>query len=313
MNLKSTGLVIIVSILVLVNAYFFITVIRGANNTPGPIFNTTQAFIEPPNQVTFSPVFKGNSGSVELDAKSAVVYDLKADRNLYEKNIKEKLPVASLTKILNAIVVWEKFSPSDEVTISPSSIKVDGERQDLYAGETLTVNSLVKLMLVESSNDAAYALRDFAAGRQIDLVGEMNTKALGLGMRDTLIKDPAGLDDSAYSTVSDLVKAVRYALRYDPIWSFSRQATTMVVSVDGKISHEIKNTNQLLGVLPDIIGGKTGYTEGSLGCIILIIDMPSGEGLTSQNDKIIAVILGSRGRFEDMKKLVAWTKSSYQW
>ena len=50
-----------------------------------------------------------------------------------------------------------------------------------------------------------------------------------------------------------------------------------------------------------------------MGCIILIIDMPSGEGLTSQNDKIIAVILGSRGRFEDMKKLVAWTKSSYQW
>ncbi len=311
MNGRLTACTIIIAILALVNAYFFIVVIRPPVEGSGAVFTTAQAFIAPPNPVSYLPLLDTSVRDVNLDAKSAIIYDVKSDRNLFEKNINVKLPVASLTKILNAVVVWEKFSPNDQVTVQASAVKVDGEKQDLYLNETLSINNLIQLMLVESSNDAAYALRDYAASQQIDLVKEMNLKVVALGMRDTQFLDVAGLNDSGYSTASDLVKAVRYALRYDAIWNFSRELTATVDSSDGKISHVIKNTNQLLGVLSDIIGGKTGYTESALGCIILIVDAAPKTG--DQNGKIIAIVLGSHNRFEDMKNLITWAKRAYRW
>jgi D-alanyl-D-alanine carboxypeptidase len=306
MDRRLTALTVIIAVLVLVNAYFFISVLGAPAEAPGPIFNTAQAFIAPPNQVSYLPILDTSMSEVKLDAKAAIVYDVKADRNLFERNIKEQLPVASLTKILNTIVVWERFSPSAEVVVQASAVKVDGERQDLYENEHLSVSDLVQLMLIESSNDAAYALRDYAASQQVDLIKEMNLKALALGMRDTQFVDAAGLNDSGYSTAADLVKAVRYALRYDALWRFSREATATVTSSDGKFSHDIKSTNQLLGVVTDIVGGKTGYTDSALGCMILIVD-------TGKDDKLIAVVLGSHSRFEDMKNLISWSKRAYHW
>ena len=307
------GLTIVVAILVLANAYFFITIYRTPVESSSFVFQDSQAFILPPNPISYLPVLDTAMKEVILDAKSAILYDVRSDRNLFEKNIKERLPIASLTKVMNAVVVWEKFSPNEIVTVQPSAIKVDGQRQDLYVGETLSVHDLMQMIFIESSNDAAYALRDYAASQSFDLVAEMNAKALALGMSNTNFVDPAGLDDAGYSTVSDLVKGVVYALRYDAIWSFSRKATATIVSTDGKITHEIKSTDQLLGVLADIVGGKTGYTDSALGCMILIVDAPARIGASNQNDRIIAIILGSHDRFGDMKNLVSWAKQAYRW
>ena len=164
----------------------------------------------------------------------------------------------------------------------------------------------MQLMLIRSSNDAAYALRDYASEQNIDLIAAMNDKAQELAMYSTHFTDPAGLDDAAFSTASDLAKEVTYALRYDAIWNASRQATATIESADGKISHDIKSTDELLGVLADIVGGKTGYTEGALGCMILIVNAPD-------NNKLIGIVLGSNGRFEAMKNLVQWTQRAYKW
>lgn len=313
MDKRFNLLTIVVAILVLANAYFFIEIYRTPAENSNLAFQDSQAFILPPNPVSYLPVFDTSMKEVVLDAKSAILYDVKSDRNLFEKNIKEKLPIASLTKIITATVVWEKFSPNDIVTVKSSAVKVDGERKDLYAGETLAVHSLIQMMLIESSNDAAYALGDYAASRGFDLVAEMNAKAFALGMHDTRFVDPAGLDDTGYSTASDMVKGVAYALRYDAIWGFSRKATATVVSTDGKITHEIKSTDQLLGVLEDIVGGKTGYTDNALGCMILIVDAPAQAGTPNQSDRIIGIILGSHDRFGDMKNLVSWAKQAYRW
>jgi len=317
MDRKLEGLTIVVAILVLANAYFFIEIYRTPVENSSLAFQDNQAFILPPNPVSYLPLLDTSMKEVVLDAKSAVLYDVKSGRNLFEKKIREKLPIASLTKIITATVVWEKFSPNDIVTVKSSAVKVDGERKDLYAGEMLAIHSLVQMMLIESSNDAAYALGDYAASRGFDLVAEMNAKALALGMRNTHFVDPAGLDDTGYSTASDMVKGVAYALRYDAIWSFSRKATATVVSTDGKITHEIKSTDQLLGVLEDIVGGKTGYTDNALGCMILIVDAPA-PAETSNNpavsgDRIIGIILGSNNRFGDMKSLISWAKQAYRW
>ena len=307
MERKLEGLTIVVAILVLVNAYFFITIYRIPAVVPNIVSQNNQAFIIPPNPVSYLPVLDTSMEEVVLNAKSAILYDLKSDRNLFEKNIKERLPIASLTKVMNAVVVWEKFSPNEIVTIKSSAVRVDGQRKDLYVGETLSVHDLMQMMFIESSNDAAYALRDYATSKSVDLIAEMNTKALSLGMFDTHFIDPAGLDDTGYSTARDLVKGVVYALRYDAIWSLSRETSATVVSTDGKITHEIKNTHQLLGVLSDIVGGKTGYTDSALGCMILIVDVPN------QKDRIIAIVLGSNDRFGDIKNLISWAKRAYRW
>lgn len=302
---QKTLTIIIVS-LVSANAYFLVS----GNRTVGPrptVFDPAKAFIAQSNQADFLPILNASAGDISLDAKSAIVYDLQADRYLFQKNISEQVPIASLTKVMTAVVAWENLDPDAVVTVLPDAVKVDGERRNLYAGEEITVRNLMQLMLVESSNDAAYALRDYAKTKGLDLVNLMNVKAASLRMINTRYQDPAGLDDSGYSSAADLVKVVKYALRYDAIWNFSREKTATVLSADGKITHNIKSTNQLLGVLSGIVGGKTGYTDGALGCMILIVDIPN------QNDKIISIILGSRRRFEDMTKLVNWTKSAYRW
>ena len=216
-------LTIVIAGLVVVNGYFLIVRARFQLPDAGPVFNTTSAYIMPPSQTNYLPIFNASAGQPALDAKAAIVYDVKADRNLFEKNINEKLPIASLTKILNAIVVWENLSPNDIVTVGATAVKVDGQRQDLYLGETISVNNLMQMMLIESSNDAAYALRDYAATKGIDLVAAMNAKATSLGMINTHFIDAAGLDDNGYSTAQDLIKAVHYALKYDALWDFSRE------------------------------------------------------------------------------------------
>jgi D-alanyl-D-alanine carboxypeptidase len=307
MQRKLTILTIIISALISVNVYFLVidAGIRDPQN--GPAFNSAQAYLMPVTQADYLPILDTSAGEVKLDARAAIVYDVTSDKNLFVKSPRQKLPIASLTKILTSIVVWENLSPSDVVTVQSSAVKVDGQRQDLYTGEKISVNNLMQLMLIESSNDAAYALADFSKTKGIDLIGAMNSKAASLGMIDTKIFDTAGLDDKGYSTVQDLVKAVKYALRYDAIWNFSREKSATIVSADGKFSHEIQSTNQLLGVLSDIVGGKTGYTDTALGCMILIVDIPK------QNDKIISIVLGSHGRFEDMKNLVQWATRAYRW
>ena len=308
MQKKLTILTLIVIGLVSLNAYFLVTDARGLSIPyVGPVFTTAEIYVKAPLQADYLPILDTSVGNVTLDAKAAISYDVKADKNLYEKNIDQRLPVASLTKILNAIVSWENFDPNAVVTVEPDAVKVDGERQDLYAGEQISVNSLMQMMLIESSNDAANALADYAKTKGFDMIDAMNAKAAKLGMINTHFVDPAGLDDNGYSTAQDLAKAVTYALRYSALWNFSREPSTVVTSVDGKISHEVKATDHLLGVLSGIVGGKTGYTDGALGCMMLIINIPD------QNDTVVNVVLGSHERFPDMQKLVDWVRTSYRW
>jgi len=266
-----------------------------------------KAYILPVSQLSYVPVLNSNIPKPVISAKSALIYDTRSSRYLFEENTKEKLPIASLTKILTAVVVLESMDQADIVSIPIEAIKVDGEKQDLFLGEKLSVENLLKLMLIQSSNDAAYALAYHAKQKGIDFVAAMNQKARLLGMDNSLFLNPAGLNDDAYSTVEDLVKLIDYSLNYDEIWNISAEKNIIVESSDKKIVHYSVSTNQLLGVLPDILGGKTGYTDGALECLILIIRLPD------YPSKIVSVVLGSHDRFGDTKKLIDWTRQAYQW
>lgn len=266
-----------------------------------------QAYILPISGPNYIPILDSSVSQPIISAKSAAVFDTHSSRFLYEKDSEHKLPIASLTKVMSAVVVIENLVMDDIVTISEESIKVDGEKQDLYLGEKMSVRNLLKLALIESSNDAAYALASYSNSKGIDFVSAMNIKAGVLGMADSHFIDPAGLNDNAYSTVQDLVKLVQYSLNYQEIWDISAEKMAIVESSDEKIKHTAQSTNRLIGLIKDLIGGKTGYTEGAGQCMILVTNAPN------YPSKIISVVLGSHDRFGDTQKLIDWTRQAYKW
>lgn len=310
MRLKIYFLTIILAVFVSVNVFF---VINSSNSDKGfpksaeSGFNASQAYIFPVSEPSYMPILNTAVSKPIIQAKSALVYDTKSGRFLFEQNPRQKLPVASLTKLLSATVILENLKPEDIVTVPKEALRVDDEKQTLYLGEKISVENLLKLMLIESSNDSAFALSLFAQSKGLNFVEKMNERANQLGMTDTHFLDPAGLNDEAYSTAYDLIKLVKYALKYDLIWNFLSEKNIIVKSADGKIEHNVKSTDQLLGIVPDIIGGKTGYTDGAGGCMILVVDIPG------ENDKIISIVLGSTDRFGDTIKLINWVKSAYRW
>ena len=311
MRLKVYTATITIIVLFAVNIFL---AIQNSQNIPlsdlmplGVSSSQRQSYILSVSELNYIPILNANISRPIISGKSALIYDTDSNRFLYEEGTDSRLPIASLTKILSAVVVLEKLTSNDIVTITEKSIRVDGEKQDLYLGEKLTVRNLLKLMLIESSNDAAYALAEHAKNLGIDFVGEMNLKSRNLDMRDSVFTDPAGLDDSAYSTAKDLVKLVQYSLNYKEIWDISAEKTAIIESSDERIKHSIISTNRLLGLVKDIIGGKTGYTDGAGQCMILVASIPDYPG------KIVSIILGSNDRFGDTQKLVEWTRSAYRW
>lgn len=272
-----------------------------------PIAQAAQVYVLPVSEPSYLPILDTNLSKPTIAATAALVYDARSSRLLYAKNTSTQLPIASLTKILTAATVLDLLNLDDVATIEKTAIRVDGEKQDLYAGEKITVRNLVSFMLVPSSNDAAYALADYAKAQGIDLVAEMNKKAVALGMNDSKFLDPAGLNDEAYSTAYDMSVLVGKVISRKEIWSALTQSEITVTSVDGAITHHAKNTNQLLSTVPNITGGKTGYTEKALGCMILLVDVPGRE------DTLVSIVLGSNDRFGDTKKLIDWTLNAYRW
>lgn len=307
----------IYSIVVLIIVLFAINIFLAFKNSQNILISQLlpadninyngQAYLLPVSEPNYIPILDSNIPMPIISGKSALVYDTRSKRFLYDKNIEVKLPIASLTKVLSAVIVIEKMEFNDIVTVSEKSIKVDGEKQDLYLGEKLSVKNLLKLMLIESSNDAAYALAEHANLNGVDFVKEMNEKAVLIHMTNSYFSDPAGLDDSAYSTGEDLVKLVEYSLGYQDIWDISSEKTAIIGSSDEKIQHSITSTNRLLGLIKDIIGGKTGYTDGAGQCMILVASVPEYSG------RIVSIVLGSQDRFGDTQKLVEWTRTAYKW
>src|SRR3989344_6214384 len=311
MKLKVYAVTIAIIVLFAVNIFL---AFKNSRNMPlnqlvsvGNYNYEGEVYLLPISEPNYIPILNANVPRPIISGKSALVYDTRSGRFLYEKNIDSKLPIASLTKVLSAVVILEQLNLDDIVTISEDSIRVDGEKQDLYLGEKMSVRNLLKLMLIESSNDAAYALANHAEKQGINFIGVMNTKGRAIGMGDTIFNDPAGLNDNAHSTVMDLAKLVEYSLSYKEIWDISSEKTAIVESSDERIKHAITSTNRLLGMIKDIIGGKTGFTDGALQCMILVTSVPGYPG------KLISIVLGSQDRFGDTQKLIEWTRTAYRW
>jgi len=253
--------------------------------------------------------YRKNNGKVEINSESAIAFDVGTDAVLYSKDSNKKLPIASLTKIMTALIVLEKNDLNEIVTVSQKAFKVEGKKESLTIGEKITVESLLKMMFVSSNNIAATALAEHTGGNLDDFVVLMNRKAELLGLNDTVFYNPTGLDqeNNNISTAYDISQLVDYSLNSPLIWEYSRIQYITLSSLDGKIKHRIKNTNFLLGKFKNITGGKTGYTIEAGECLLLIIGEPK------DNHRVITVVLNAEDRFLETERLVRWVFESYKW
>jgi D-alanyl-D-alanine carboxypeptidase len=273
-----------------------------------PVVRDQQEYALPVIEPAYAPVRDTRILEPHVDANAALLYHVESGRTLLSKNATTRVPIASLTKLLSALVAQQLFLPDEIVTVSSHSVRVDGQKQTLYADERMFVRDLMAMMLVESSNDAAYALAEYASAQDIDFVGHMNQLSWTLGMRGCLFTDPAGLDDEAYCTADDLVRLVRYALQQAPqLWPVMASPEVTIHSADGKLSHDVLSTNELLGKIGGVVGGKTGYTDGALGCLAMVVKFGD------KGDTLISIVLGSRSRFADTQAMIQWAQDAYRW
>lgn len=264
-----------------------------------------QAYVEQVQVPRYSYVRDTNVPDPRLDARAVLLLDAQTGQVLYQHQAQMPLPIASITKLMSALVTRELWDMGEIVTVSSSAVRVDGVKRTLNAGERITVGNLLSLMLVESSNDAAVALAHYAQEQGIDFVARMNTMASRLGMRACEFGDPAGLDDSARCTASDVGRLMLVLWKEHPdLLTITRSQRLAVPTLDGTV-HTASTTNQLLATMSSILGGKTGNTDGALGCLALLVESQENHGT------LMSVVLGSRARFTDTTSLLNWATTAY--
>ena len=202
-----------------------------------------------------------------IKASALYLVELQSGRVLLEKNATRRLPPASLTKIMTALVALESAPLQEVVKIHPRSI-VHHSSYNFRPGEEFSLRDLLTAMLVASANDACEAIAWHIGGDETRFVAKMNERADRMGLKDTRFTNPCGFDaPEHYSTATDLAKLTEQALQ-QPIFSMMvRTLTRDISTVDGTRRMSLHSTNELL-VDPDVNGVKTGYTSKAGRCLI---------------------------------------------
>lgn len=199
-----------------------------------------------------------------VSAKSAVLMEATSGRILYAKNANERLPMASTTKIMTALVALESGSPDRIVRIPAEAVGIEGSSIYLFEGEKLTLEQLLYALLLSSANDAAVAIAIEIAGSVEKFADLMNQKAMELGLTDTHFVNPNGLDDPEhYTTAFELAVITREALQ-NPLFRKIVSTKKTTIPQDGEPDRRLLvNHNKLLSRYAGAIGVKTGYTKRS--------------------------------------------------
>jgi len=255
------------------------------------------------------PVRNWNTPEPDITAKTALIFDATRQKIIWQKNgLDEPRPIASITKLMTALVVTENSKMDDIFTVSKEAIGTYGEMGDLKVGEQLTVKDLLFALLLESSNDAAEALRENLKNTgDKDLVKLMNQKTKELGLQNTSYTDPSGLDSKNQSSARDLIKIMQEVLKNQTLEDILKSPSVNIVSADGLFKHHFTSTNKLLQRFPELLGGKTGYTEEAGNCMIIAFKAPNNQ------EAIISVLMDSQDRMGESASLIEWTKRAFLW
>lgn len=274
---------------------------------------------------SFQPELREYSPRLSIvTAHASVIMDAESGKILYEKNAHEERQIASLTKLFTAVLVLERIKDLDElVTIDEEAVYSEGTRVGcprsgfcngvrLKPGEQLTVRNLLKAALMNSANDAAVALGKHIGKTQNGFAYIMNERAKELGLVNSHFCTPSGLEPDGrehecYSSAADIAKVAVHALSFPEIWEIMRYEKQFVSSADGKYTHEIFNTDQLLGQFPNLLGTKTGFTPLA-GYSLLAVATDE-----ANRHKVVAVVLDDQSRWQSIRSMFDWSFQAFAW
>lgn len=248
-----------------------------------------------PNEIIFEEALLINEDSPDILAQSGIAINLNNNKILYAKNSKTKMPVASLVKVMTAILAMEHSDIRDKVVISKNAAETGENTMGLVEGETFLVKDLLYGLVLNSGNDAAVALAEHIAGAENLFVSFMNKKAALIGAKNTNFKDASGLNASGkdyYSTAEDMAKIAAYSLQIHPTLREIYQ--TYYKEIPYSEEHGLKileNQTNLLTTYPGVKGIKTGYTEEAGLCLISYAE--------NEGQKVLVVVLNSTDRKGD--------------
>lgn len=304
-----TQIIIVIAVLLSALAFtkFFSTSLVGGTNTRTGIAPATQdaGILSPADQakaVPKLPVRKMDVLDPQVDAESVLIQSLDQDFPFFNYQTYKKWPIASLTKLMTAIVVTEEYGLTKKVPISNTALEVEGIAGDLKSGEVYSSEDLMKIMLLVSSNRAATAFEEFAGGREV-FSAMLNKKATELGMTQTIFYDGSGLSAQNESTTSDLLKLAKYLIEKRPeIIGWTRLQTIKVQPLNGATSRNVYNINAFASDTT-FLGGKTGTSPEARENLLALFSFG--------NDRIIYIILGTRDRVSETAKLLKWIRQAY--
>ena len=235
-----------------------------------------------------------------IKSRAAITINASTGEILFSKNSNRRLPPASTTKLMTAIVAIENESLSTVVTISQNASRVAPSKAGFKKGDSLPIEGLLYAALLDSANDAAVALAEAIAGSEKRFVSLMNQKALAIGARDTKFINSNGLPGSGqYTTALDLSKILNYALKIPKLREIIGTPEAQITTENGRVFH-LRSTDKLLWSDEKVIGGKTGYTRRAGHCFVCAAQ--------SETKTILVAILGSPSRrnlWTDTKILIS--------
>jgi D-alanyl-D-alanine carboxypeptidase len=234
---------------------------------------------------------------------------------LFALNEETPLQIASISKLMTALVALDRLPLSAPVVVTKEAIRTEGDSAGLIAGETLRLHDALLALLVPSSNDAAVAIAE-AAGGTASFIAAMNAKAAELGMEHSHFTNPHGLTPQGNTaSARDVARLMGEVLRNPTIREMLRQRHSRIVSAEGFV-HEFDTTNLLLDEVDGAIGGKTGFTTESQGTLVFAFSPRAAQEhreAREDDPSVITVVLGSSDRFADTEALARWVLAAYRW
>ncbi len=255
-----------------------------------------------------TPVFaQDRAAPPTITATAAIVMDMDSGRIVFSHNANARLPMASTTKIMTAVIVLESLPLDKKVTISGAAAATGGSALGLLRGEVLTVEQLLYCLLVPSANDAAVALAQATAGSVKEFVKMMNAKAKTLGLSNTHFVNPSGLhDEKHFSSAKDLATLTQYAMQ-DPVFRRIVRTHSYDLPRPGQDApRKLKNHNALLAANSWVTGVKTGSTPYADYCLVA---SGSKDGVS-----FVSVLLGAADdetRWEESQALLDYGFTRY--
>lgn len=244
--------------------------------------------------------------SIPPSIKASALYliDTKSKRVLLQKNATRRLPPASLTKVMTALLAVELTSPHQIVHIDPRAVVDRPPRLNLLPGEQYLLRDLLAAMLVTSANDACRAVALHVGGDARTFIDMMNARARSLGLKDTHFANACGFDaPDHYSTAADLAELTQQALQLPAFSMTVRTVERDIATVDGTRHIQLYSTNRLL-LDPDVTGVKTGYTSKAGRCLIA--------SLSKDGHQVLLVGLNVLDRWEQATHLLRYAQTLLQ-